>query len=135
MFVHSYLKGLIEMDIVECKTEELQDTIDVLEAILGNEEGVLYVANQAFKELPRVKAEEEGRCARKDTFYMITNVMEVWKHMMNIRIPQNFVEYVLGPEVGYPGEPYKAEEFSGFILKVFTSLKTMLQERLATVKH
>ena len=123
------------MDISEYKAEELQDIIDILDAILGNEEGVSYVVKQAFKEMPGGKEGEEQVCVRKEAFYFIANVLEVWKEMLNLKITENFVRFALGPGIEYTGAGYTATEMTGFILKIFVALRTMLQERTLSLKE
>jgi len=119
------------IEINDFKIEELQDAADILEAILGNEEGISYVVNQAYKELPVSKEGEEPKCERKDACYMVANVMELWNNMLNVRITKQFVELVLGPTVDMPGEPYNKAEFQAFIIKVFTTLKAFILERIS----
>eukprot|EP00826_Nyctotherus_ovalis_P054960 TRINITY_DN725_c0_g3_i2.p2 TRINITY_DN725_c0_g3~~TRINITY_DN725_c0_g3_i2.p2 ORF type:complete len:139 (+),score=46.78 TRINITY_DN725_c0_g3_i2:129-545(+) len=116
----------------EYTAENLQDAIDVLDAILGNEEGIMYIVGRAFKELP---AKEEGKCLGRNLHYMVANVMGVWKHMLNMNITQDFVGFVLGPEAEAPDCSYNAEQFKGFIIKVFTALRTMLIERKQRMKE
>ena len=121
-----------EKNAKEPKETDLQDSIDVLEVILGNEEGIKYIVNRAFNELPQNGG---AKCLGRDLHYMVANVMEVWKHIIKLRITQDFVAYVLGHEVEGPECSYGAEEFKGFIIKVFVALRTMLVEKLARMKQ